>query len=105
MIRSRSVAWPLLLSFALAGCRFGMNYEADESDLTRQSVRIEDRPEHELSYLIAGDPARPRVIFIHGSPGSSTMYVDYLRELENEAEIIAVDRLGYGGSQASGVVV
>ena len=32
------------------------------------------------------------------------MYADYLRELEDEAEVIAVDRLGYGKSKGDGVV-
>lgn len=88
-----------------AGCRFGLDYSGDTSGLERKSISSENGEERELSYLIHGDETKPRVIFIHGSPGSSTMYADYLRELGSVAEVLAVDRLGYGDSQASGVVV
>lgn len=87
------------------GCKFGLDYSGDESGLERRSISSPGNGERELSYLIHGDETKPRVIFIHGSPGSSTMYVDYLRELQSEAEVIAVDRLGHGASQGSGVVV
>ena len=58
-----------------------------------------------MSYLVAENPDAPRVIFIHGSPGSAAYYGDYLRELRRECEPIAVDRLGYGESAGVGTVV
>jgi len=88
-----------------AGCRFGMDYSGDETGLDRRAIPVEGHPDWQLSYLAHGDPAKPRVIFVHGSPGRSSMYADYLRELGGRAEVIAVDRLGYGESAGSGVVV
>nr|WP_269809068.1 alpha/beta fold hydrolase [Enterovibrio nigricans] len=41
-----------------------------------------------------------RVIFIHGSPGSKEAYDDYLKhEALQQAELISVDRLGFGESR------
>lgn len=42
------------------------------------------------------------LIFVHGSPGSWQGWAAFLRntELQNQFHIIAVDRLGYGGSGA-----
>jgi pimeloyl-ACP methyl ester carboxylesterase len=89
----------------VASCRFGLDYAGDESGLTRESIPVASPPGCKLSYLISGDATKPRVIFIHGSPGLASMYASYLRELGGEAEVIAVDRLGFGESAQSGVVV
>jgi len=88
-----------------AGCKFGLDYSGDESGLTRSTLPVAGSDSRRLSYLIHGDATKPRVIFIHGSPGDSAMYADYLRELGDEAQVIAVDRLGYGRSKQGGAVV
>jgi pimeloyl-ACP methyl ester carboxylesterase len=43
---------------------------------------------------------KPTVIFVHGATGSSGDYYDYLKDTEfgKSINMIAVDRLGYGGS-------
>ena len=43
---------------------------------------------------------RPLIIFVHGSPGGWSAYLDYLKEpkLQAAAKLISVDRIGYGGS-------
>ena len=40
------------------------------------------------------------IIFIHGAPGSNSDYEDYLtdKDLNQEANLISIDRLGYGYS-------
>jgi pimeloyl-ACP methyl ester carboxylesterase len=105
MLRSPPLLMVLALGLSATGCKFGLDYSGDESGLTRKTLRVDGVEGRQLSYLIYGDATKPRVIFIHGSPGNSVMYADYLRELGNEAEVIAVDRLGYGKSQGDGVVV
>jgi pimeloyl-ACP methyl ester carboxylesterase len=94
-----------LLAASLTGCRFGLDYSGDETGLERREVAVGRPVGGSMSYLIAENPERPRVIFVHGSPGSAAYYGDYLRELRGDAEVIAVDRLGYGASAASGTVV
>lgn len=51
-----------------------------------------------VSFLRAGDPARPRVIYIHGTPGDSTAWADFLVEPEPGFESVAIDRPGFGKS-------
>ncbi|MBY0310472.1 MAG: alpha/beta hydrolase [Phycisphaerales bacterium] len=51
-----------------------------------------------LSYLHAGDEQRPRVIYIHGTPGSADGWADFLVSPVPGLEAVAVDRLGFGKS-------
>lgn len=55
-----------------------------------------------MRYIMAKefDVNLPSVVFIHGSPGSSNDYFDFLQDksLNKKANLIAVDRLGYGYS-------
>lgn len=51
-----------------------------------------------VNYLIAGDDDKPLVIFVHGSPGSLSAFIDFLGDssLLNIAQLITVDRPGFG---------
>lgn len=51
-----------------------------------------------LSYLYAGNARDPRVIFIHGTPGSAEGWADFLTSPVPGFESIAIDRLGFGQS-------
>ena len=51
-----------------------------------------------LSYLHKGGPAMPRVIYIHGTPGSAYGWADFMVDPLPNMESIAVDRLGFGAS-------
>ena len=95
----------LICFLVIPGCTFGLNYEYDESGLERAELPVQGDPERTLSYLIRRNPGEPRIIFIHGSPGHSSMYGTYLRNPIEGAEIIAVDRLGYGESRPHRAVV
>lgn len=48
----------------------------------------------------AFDKTLPTIIFVHGAPGSSDNYYDHLqdKELQKKANLVTVDRLGYGYS-------
>lgn len=56
----------------------------------------------ELSYLRAGDPDAPRIIYIHGTPGSADGWADFLVAPVPGWEAVAVDRLGFGKSGPKG---
>jgi pimeloyl-ACP methyl ester carboxylesterase/membrane protein DedA with SNARE-associated domain len=51
-----------------------------------------------LSYLVAGNPAGPRLILVHGTPGQATGWVDYLLDPPPGLEVVALDRPGFGRS-------
>lgn len=60
--------------------------------------------ERGLAYVrVENRDAKVRILFIHGSPGSHHAYNAYLANpsLSDRAELIAVDRLGYGHSSPS----
>jgi pimeloyl-ACP methyl ester carboxylesterase len=55
---------------------------------------------HPLHLVHTGTPTKPKVLFIHGSPGSWHAWAEYLydQELRESTFMIAMDRPGYGGS-------
>lgn len=52
-----------------------------------------------ISYLHAGDPDAPRIIYVHGSPGNARTWLDYLTTPIPGFESIAIDRPGFGQTQ------
>ncbi len=55
-----------------------------------------------LSYLVGGDSTKPRVIYIHGTPGDATGFADFVVNPVLGYQAISVDRLGFGKSGPKG---
>lgn len=53
-----------------------------------------------MRYITIGNDSLPTLLFIHGSPASSSIYADYYKDtaFSHHFKIIAVDRPGYGNS-------
>ncbi len=53
-----------------------------------------------INYLSVGNDTLPLVIFIHGSPGSLSAFIDFLADtaLLKKAKLVSVDRPGFGES-------
>jgi pimeloyl-ACP methyl ester carboxylesterase len=53
-----------------------------------------------INYLSVGDAAKPLVLFVHGSPGSLSAFIDFMADtaLLKKAQLISVDRPGFGDS-------
>ncbi len=53
-----------------------------------------------VNYLVAGDINKPLIVFVHGSPGSLSAFIDFMADsvLLNRAQLITVDRPGFGAS-------
>jgi len=53
-----------------------------------------------IQYTHIGDTTLPLVVLVHGSPGSSSAYLDYMQDssLLEKAQLVAVDRPGFGYS-------
>jgi pimeloyl-ACP methyl ester carboxylesterase len=49
-----------------------------------------------VSFLRAGDPEAPRIVYVHGNPGSAEAWADFLVEPFPGYESIAIDRPGFG---------
>lgn len=60
--------------------------------------------EQMIHYTQVGDTAKPLVIFVHGSPGSSDAFLDFLGDttLSKICQMISVDRPGFGASSGDG---
>jgi pimeloyl-ACP methyl ester carboxylesterase len=53
-----------------------------------------------ITYLHAGDENLPLIVFVHGSPGSLSAFIHFMDDsvLLKHAQLISVDRAGFGGS-------
>ncbi len=53
-----------------------------------------------INYTHIGDTTLPLVVLVHGSPGSSSAYLDYMQDslLLQKTQLVAVDRPGFGYS-------
>jgi pimeloyl-ACP methyl ester carboxylesterase len=58
-----------------------------------------------ISFFKSGNPAKQRVIFVHGTPGSAGAWTDYLQDHPDNFEYVAVDRPGFGKSAPDQAVV
>jgi uncharacterized protein YndB with AHSA1/START domain len=63
---------------------------------TRQRLRL--RAGTELSFITAGEAAKPAVLLLHGSPSSARMFREVIPELSQAAYVIAPDLPGFGES-------
>ena len=64
----------------------------------RESAPTELGSGANISYLRAGNPFGPCIVMVHGSPGCATSWADYLLAPPPGAEVVAVDRPGFGHS-------
>jgi len=53
-----------------------------------------------VNYVQVGDAELPLVVFVHGSPGSLSAFIDFLSDtaLLKRAQLISIDRPGFGSS-------
>lgn len=56
-----------------------------------------DNEGYHVHYVTVGDPTKPAILFIHGSPGSWDTFVNFLidADLAKDSYMIAMDRPGY----------
>lgn len=95
----------LVIVFALDSC---MQFRMSDRKLKRKfkkvkhSLTIERYQQKDLSlrYLEVGAEDARLIIFVHGAPGSSKDFIEYLKdpELAKVFRMISVDRPGYGYS-------
>jgi pimeloyl-ACP methyl ester carboxylesterase len=70
----------------------------------RSSLVVGKALEDRISYLRAGDPAGTCLVLVHGTPGSATGWADYLTAPPEGADVVALDRPGFGASAPNGAV-
>ena len=103
---SRGPLWSALsVALATVGCSIpGPAAPEAATDGLRQRVAVGAPLHAELSVLQAGTASAPRLILVHGTPGSATGWADYLLDPPPGMEVLALDRPGFGRSQPEGAV-
>jgi pimeloyl-ACP methyl ester carboxylesterase len=95
----------LLLMLALHSCiTFRMSkseidtFFADKPQKGTLHTYLVDK--QKINYLHVGDEQLPLVVFVHGSPGSLSAFIDFMANeaLLKQAQLVTVDRPGFGAS-------
>jgi len=72
-------------------------FDSSHISLETATIKIDGKDFH---YVHTGNDSLPRIVFIHGSPGSWDAYKAFLRDttLLNHFSMYAIDRFGFGYS-------
>ena len=104
--RTRGPLWTALgVAVAAVGCAPpGPRVAESATDGMRATVAVGAPLAAAVSYLRAGDATGPRLILVHGTPGSATAWADYLASPPPGVEVVAIDRPGFGRSGPDGAI-
>lgn len=85
------------MQFRMSSSEVNTYFKDKENKATLKQYEIGKRT---LNYLITDDTQKPLVIFVHGSPGSLSAFIDFMADttLLKKAQLISVDRPGFGAS-------
>jgi pimeloyl-ACP methyl ester carboxylesterase len=85
------------LQFRMSTSEINTYFRDKQNKATLKQYEIGKRT---LNYLITDDTQKPLVIFVHGSPGSLSAFIDFMADttLLKKAQLISVDRPGFGAS-------
>ena len=75
------------------------------TDPLRLTLAASSAIPYPISYLRAGTPGGPRLVLVHGTPGSANAWADYLLDVPEGWEVVALDRPGFGRSGPESAVV
>ena len=93
------------MALAAVGCAPpGPRTPEAATEALRHSVTVGAPLNATVSYLSAGDRSGPRLILVHGTPGSANAWADYLLAPPPGIEVVALDRPGFGRSGPEGAV-
>lgn len=93
---------PLLLTWSCMQFRMSSSevkeyFRTRHLEVKQLSYQIGKR---KINYIQTGNENLPLVVFVHGSPGSLSAFIEFLTDsvLLKKAQLIAVDRPGFGSS-------
>jgi pimeloyl-ACP methyl ester carboxylesterase len=99
-VRSRGQLWSAIsVALAAVGCAPpGPHSDESATAAMRHTLAVGAPLNTAISYLRAGDMHGTCIIFVHGTPGSAKAWTDYLVDPPPAADVIALDRPGFGSS-------
>lgn len=85
------------ISFQMKPAEIELFFESHKLEPVYGSYRVGER---DINYVSVGQQDKPLVLFVHGSPGGWSNFIDFLgnSQLLEKARLVAVDRPGFGGS-------
>ena len=85
------------MQFRLSDKRIQKKFKQLPQNVKLGHYTVGDR---KMRYVEVGEEDKPMILFVHGAPGSSKDFLEYLQDtsLASQARMIAVDRPGYGYS-------
>lgn len=91
------IAARLIMQFRISDRKAKQVFAEDNTVATFHDVKIGRRTLH---YVQTGNDSLPTIVFIHGSPGSWSAFMQYLSDsdLNKKYRLIAIDRPGFGYS-------
>ena len=94
----RGHLWSALgVALAAVGCAPpGPRAASSLVEAMRTPVAVKPPLDLTLSVLRSGDTTGPRVILVHGTPGTAASWADYLLAPPPGVEVLAIDRPGFG---------
>jgi pimeloyl-ACP methyl ester carboxylesterase len=97
LITGITICFHSCISFRMSPKEVDAFFKEKKVSASQHSYRVGFR---ELHYVKAGDPTKPLVLFLHGSPGSLSAFIDFLTDstLLKEGLLITTDRPGFGYS-------
>lgn len=105
MMGSRTIA-AISVALAAAGCAPpGPRMPAADLEAKRADVQAGAPLNAKVSFIRTGTAEGLPVILIHGTPGAASGWTDYLMEPVPNADVIALDRPGFGASEPDAAVV
>jgi pimeloyl-ACP methyl ester carboxylesterase len=97
---------PVVLLFLVDSCiQFRMSSSEIKEHFAKKNLKY-DLQEYTvgknrvINYLHVGDESLPLIVFVHGSPGSLSAFIDFMDDtlLLKHAQLVSVDRAGFGAS-------
>ena len=105
------LVWPLIalgtLTALLVGCSVGFSGDRPMgTGVMRETIEtgVGDGDGIRLATLRAPAPGQRRVIFVHGTPGDASAFVDYLNTGHPKLDLWSIDRPGFGRTRPKGTV-
>lgn len=85
------------MTFRMSEKEISKHFAERKQSVVQSSYQIGFRNMH---YVAAGDSTKPMVVFVHGSPGSLSAFIDFLSDsiLLAKSFLITIDRPGFGYS-------
>ncbi len=93
------------VALAAVGCApLGPRASGSATEHLRRTVPVDAQADTAISVLWSGERTGPRLILVHGTPGSATAWADYVLQPPAGLEVLALDRPGFGDSRPESAV-